>query len=85
MRNRKKNPRKRPLPETLQKKKNTKKDIYKKEGARPNPRLAAAAPSPSFPPLLPRSPRRQSKPSVTFLFISVLKPKPPSSPFVLVS
>jgi hypothetical protein len=42
------NPRRIPLLKTLQKKK---RHLQNKEGARPNPKLAAAAPSPQFFPL----------------------------------
>jgi len=68
------------------KKTNYKKDIKKKEGARPNPRLAVAAPSPSFftPLLPPVTKNSQSKPFVVFLFLSSLRPKlPPRQPWTL--
>jgi hypothetical protein len=68
------------------KKTNYKKDIKKKEGARPNPRLAVVAPSPSFftPLLPPVTKNSQSKPFVVFLFLSSLRPKlPPRQPWTL--
>jgi len=45
------NHRRSPFPETLQKKEHLQKKKKRREGARPNPRLTAAAPSPQLIPL----------------------------------